>query len=55
MATTGTNKQQKHVIRAQGVDPEKTGGDEFYWLKGGDYVKFGRRDWEELNGGRVKL
>jgi len=55
MEITGTNKQQKHVIRAQGVDPEKTGGDEFWWLKGGTYVKFGKRDWEELNGGRVKL
>ncbi|TVY32319.1 Fatty acid transporter protein [Lachnellula occidentalis] len=55
MQMTGTNKQQKHVIRAQGVDPGKTGGDEFYWLKGGSYVKFGPGDWDELNGGRVKL
>ncbi|TVY58272.1 Fatty acid transporter protein, partial [Lachnellula suecica] len=55
MAATGTNKHQKHVIRAQGVDPEKTGGDEFYWLKGGTYVKFGKRDWDELNGGKVRL
>ncbi|TVY21745.1 Fatty acid transporter protein [Lachnellula arida] len=55
MQTTGTNKQQKHIIRAQGVDPGKTNGDEFYWLKGGSYVKFGPRDWDELNGGRIKL
>lgn len=55
MQLTGTNKQQKHVIRAQGVDPEKTGGEELYWLKNGTYVKFGPKDWQELNGGRVKL
>lgn len=55
MQATGNNKQQKHVVRAQGVDPEKTGKDEMYWLKNGTYVKFGRKDWEELNGGRVKL
>ncbi len=55
MEITGTNKQQKHVVRSQGVDPSKTGGDEFYWLKGGSYVKFTNKDWEELNGGRVRL
>jgi len=55
MELTGTNKHQKHVARTQGVDPEKVAGDELYWLKGGSYVKFSKRDWEELNGGRVKL
>jgi acyl-CoA synthetase (AMP-forming)/AMP-acid ligase II len=55
MELTGTNKHQKHVARTQGVDPEKVSGDELYWLKGGSYVKFSKRDWEELNGGRVKL
>jgi acyl-CoA synthetase (AMP-forming)/AMP-acid ligase II len=52
---TGTNKQQKHVVRSQGVDPDKTGGDEFFWLKNGKYVPFKRSDWEELRSGRVKL
>jgi hypothetical protein len=52
---TGTNKQQKHIVRSQGVDPEKTNGDEFFWLKGGTYVPFKREDWEELRVGRVKL
>lgn len=55
MQITGTNKQQKHVVRAQGVDPEKTGGDDLFWLKNGTYSKFTRQDWEELNGGRVRL
>lgn len=55
MVVTGTNKQQKHIVRSQGVDPEKIGEDELYWLKNGTYTKFTKRDWEELNGGRVKL
>jgi acyl-CoA synthetase (AMP-forming)/AMP-acid ligase II len=55
MVVTGTNKQQKHVVRSQGVNPEKTGEDELYWLKNGTYVKFRKQDWEELNGGRVRL
>ena len=55
MEITGTNKQQKNVVRNQGVDPEKTGNDNLYWLKGGKYVEFSRKDWEELNGGRVRL
>ena len=55
MQITGTNKQQKHVLRAQGVEPAKTGEDEMFWLKNGTYVPFTNRDWEELNGGRVKL
>lgn len=55
MQMTGTNKQQKHVVRSQGVDPQKTGDDLLFWLRGGTYVKFSKKDWEELNGGRVRL
>jgi acyl-CoA synthetase (AMP-forming)/AMP-acid ligase II len=55
MQITGTNKQQKHVVRSQGVDPKKVKNDALYWLKDGTYVKFTREDWEELNSGRVKL
>jgi hypothetical protein len=55
MQATGTNKQQKHLVRQQGVDPAKTGDDELYWLKGGAYVRFNKKDWDELNGGRIKL
>ncbi|KAH9908892.1 acetyl-CoA synthetase-like protein [Xylariomycetidae sp. FL2044] len=55
MATTGTNKQQKHELRVQGVDPAIVGDDELFWLKDGTYVRFGRKDWEMLNGGQVRL
>jgi len=55
MEVTGTNKQQKHVVRMQGVDPEKVGEDRIFWLRNGTYVPFGRREWEELNVGRVRL
>ncbi|CAF9924502.1 hypothetical protein IMSHALPRED_006216 [Imshaugia aleurites] len=53
--TTGTNKQMKALLRAEGIAPEKTGGDEVYWLKGGKYERFGNREWEELSQGRVVL
>ncbi|KAM7216394.1 fatty acid transporter protein [Rhypophila decipiens] len=52
---TGTNKQQKHVLRSESVDPNKVGGDTLFWLKDGTYVPFGEREWNELEGGRVKL
>ena len=55
MQITGTNKQQKQVVRSEGVDPAKTGNDEIFWLRNGTYVKFSKKDWEELNGGRVRL
>jgi acyl-CoA synthetase (AMP-forming)/AMP-acid ligase II len=55
MALTGTNKQQKHALRVQGVDPSKVDQDGLYWLKNGTYVKFGHNDWQELSGGRVRL
>jgi acyl-CoA synthetase (AMP-forming)/AMP-acid ligase II len=55
MDTTGTNKQQKHVLRSQGVDPAKVGEDKIYWLKDRMYVRFGEKDWLELQGGKVKL
>ena len=55
--TTGTMKQQKHVLRQQGVNPERVGkeGDRLYWLERARYVPFGEREWRELQGGRVKL
>ncbi|RYP12969.1 hypothetical protein DL767_010995 [Monosporascus sp. MG133] len=54
-AITGTNKQQKHQLRVQGVDPSRVGGDRLFWLKEGTYVPFRQRDWDALNGGKVKL
>lgn len=55
METTGTNKQQKHVLRSQGVDRAKVGEDQIYWLKDGTYARFEEKDWLELQGGKVKL
>ncbi|KAI1499033.1 AMP-binding enzyme [Biscogniauxia marginata] len=54
-ATTGTNKQQKHELRVQGVDPSKVQDDELYWLKNGTYIEFRKADWDRLNAGQVKL
>ncbi len=53
--TTGTNKQQKHVLREQGIAPDAVDGDALFWLHGETYEPFGPRQWQELNGGRVKL
>ena len=56
--TTGTNKQQKHLLRADGADPGRirhTQGDKIYWLKGETYVEFTDDDWEEMKAGRIKL
>lgn len=57
MHATGTNKQQKHFLRAEGVDPIKAreAGDGLFWLKGGTYVEFEDEDWEELKLGRIQL
>ncbi|KAI9702325.1 MAG: hypothetical protein M1836_000804 [Candelina mexicana] len=55
MQRTGNNKQQKHVLRQEGVQPDRVGDDKLYWMKGGEYVRFGEKEWDELNGGRVRL
>lgn len=57
METTGTNKQQKHKLREQGVDPAKVQGDALFWLKNetSSYVPFTGTDWGRLQGGSVKL
>jgi acyl-CoA synthetase (AMP-forming)/AMP-acid ligase II len=53
---TGNNKQQKHVLRTQGVDPDQLPPDDkMYWLKNGTFVPFERKDWNDLNAGRVRL
>ncbi|KAL8699525.1 MAG: hypothetical protein Q9201_005953 [Fulgogasparrea decipioides] len=54
---TGTNKQQKHVLRTEGVDPAKIrdSGDQLFWLKEGTYRAFNGDDWKILEAGRVKL
>ncbi|GAW11357.1 hypothetical protein ANO14919_007010 [Xylariales sp. No.14919] len=54
-AVTGTNKQQKHNLRVEGVDPTKVGDDELYWLKGDTYKTFTKEDWDRMSAGQVKL
>jgi acyl-CoA synthetase (AMP-forming)/AMP-acid ligase II len=56
---TGTMKQQKTVLRNQGVDPSLVAesGDELYWLPPGEkaYRKFGGEEYKALGAGTVKL
>ncbi|KAI1819142.1 acetyl-CoA synthetase-like protein [Xylaria intraflava] len=54
-AVTGTNKQQKHHLRSEGVNPSKVGDDELFWLKGDTYVRFEKEDWDRMSAGHVKL
>jgi acyl-CoA synthetase (AMP-forming)/AMP-acid ligase II len=55
MQSTGNNKQQKHVLRQQGVNPAMVEGDALLWLKRGTYVPFGEKNWTALQHGAVKL
>ena len=52
MESTGNNKQQKHLLRAQGVEP---GNDRVFWLREGTYLEMGDKEREDLRAGRVKL
>ncbi|KAG5953541.1 hypothetical protein E4U53_005003 [Claviceps sorghi] len=54
--TTGTMKQQKHVLRVAGVKPGNSGVEgELFWLRGDTYAPFQDQEWQELEAGRVKL
>ncbi|KAE8393977.1 long-chain fatty acid transporter [Aspergillus alliaceus] len=56
MQGTGNNKQQKHVLRTEGVDPSLVNSsDKLYWLQGDKYEPFEQKDWSRLQGGQVKL
>lgn len=57
MQRTGNNKQQKHHLRSEGVEPDKVApsGDTLYWLNGGTYKPYGKDEWETIKGGKVKL
>lgn len=55
MQGTGNNKQQKHVLRSEGVDPGVVQRDRLYWLRGERYVPFEANDWRRIQGGDVKL
>jgi hypothetical protein len=54
---TGNNKQQKHVLREQGVDPEKVNPERVFYLASDalKYEEFAGREWEALRAGKVKL
>ncbi|KAI4158620.1 MAG: hypothetical protein LQ342_007272 [Letrouitia transgressa] len=55
--TTGTNKQQKQTLRAEGVDPKRviSSGDRIFWLRDGRYLKFDDHAWQALEAGMAKL
>lgn len=57
MQLTGTNKQQKHLLQKEGIDPEvvEGQGDVLYWLRDGAYVRFTKDDLKRIEGGGVKL
>ncbi|KAF2110031.1 hypothetical protein BDV96DRAFT_615381 [Lophiotrema nucula] len=57
MQLTGTNKQQKHGLQKEGIDPIKVeeAGDILYWLKEGVYERFTTQDLMSIEGGGVKL
>jgi acyl-CoA synthetase (AMP-forming)/AMP-acid ligase II len=56
---TGTNKQQKHLLRQEGADPNKiqAKGDLIFWLPAGQtaYRPFEDDDWQRLGSGKVML
>ncbi|KAI4217643.1 MAG: hypothetical protein LQ351_000239 [Letrouitia transgressa] len=55
--TTGTNKQLKQTLRAEGANPKNimSSGDRVFWLRDGRYVKFDDHAWQTLEAGRAKL
>jgi acyl-coenzyme A synthetase/AMP-(fatty) acid ligase len=57
MQTTGTNKLQKQGLQTEGIDPRvvEGAGDVLFWLKGGRYQRFTKRDLDAIEGGAVKL
>ena len=55
LQNTGTNKQQKHVLTEESVNPVNMKGDSLFWLKDGTYVSFGEKEWMQLEQGDVKL
>lgn len=56
MQATGNYKQQKHILRTEGVDPGRVSSKEkLYWLQGDKYVPFEPKDWDRLQAGQAKL
>ena len=55
---TGNNKQQKHGLRKEGVDPDKVSAmDRVFYLRPGSdkFEPFGTKQWNDVSGGSVKL
>ncbi|QIW97817.1 hypothetical protein AMS68_003335 [Peltaster fructicola] len=56
---TGTVKQTKVQLRNEGVDPSKTGADPVFYLPslkdGQGYEPFGKKQWDGIVGGSVRL
>ena len=48
-------KQDKVKPRAEGVDPSRVGTDRLYVLRGGDYVDFTSKDWDDLLREKARL
>ena len=57
MHSTGTNKQQKHLLQKDGIYTSviEAAGDSLCWLQEGTYVQFTKRDLETIEDGGVKL
>lgn len=57
LQTTGTNKQQKHLLQKDGINPQavKEAGDGLYWLREGSYVPFTDKELKKIEGGGLKL
>ena len=55
VVATGNNKQQKAGLRKEGINLSAIGDDKLLWLRGGKYVPFEEKHWQELNSGNVKL
>lgn len=58
--STGTHKQNKVPLRAEGVDPDKvSNNDTIYWIarsgKGDTYVPFTGEDWKIIQAGQARL
>lgn len=54
---TGNNKQQKHVLRKEGVDPTKVSMDRVFYLRPGSdkFEPFGSKEWNTIELGYIKL
>ena len=57
LQTTGTNKQQKHLLQKDGINPQavQEAGDALYWLSEGTYVPFMAKELKRIESGGVKL